>query len=1161
MHIQTEKTTIPFYYNPSKFKQEMQKRNECNFSKLNPKQKLLKQIRIPPRTELFVTLPAVGKNGSKLTPKLKLNKNVIMPSAIVKLHNNWFKTSLINISNETQEINFYNPLVLEEYQTNTNNQPIQINNFDINNKSCIKNILNQNLENNLRLDHLNQEETTMLTNLCHQFKDIFYSPDIPLSATNLTKHHIRTKTDAPIFTKTYRYPHVHRNEVKQQINKMLNEKIIEPSESPYNFPIWVVPKKMDASGTQKWRIVIDYRKLNEQTIEDKYPLPRIETVLDNLGRATYFSTLDLASGFHQIEIEKEDREKTAFSTEEGHFQFRRMPFGLKNAPATFQRAINNALAGLTPQQCLVYLDDIIIYSKSLQEHINRLKNVFIKCRQANIKIQLDKSEFLHKSVKYLGHIITPDGVKPDPSKISAIKNFPVPKTRTEIKSFLGLFGYYRKFVKDFAKITKFLTVCLKKENKIIHTSEFLENFEYCKTLLTNEPLLQYPNFNKPFELTTDASKYALGAVLSQEGKPICYASRTLNDTEQKYTTIERELLAIVWATKQFRPYLFGVKFTLYTDHRPLVWLRNLKEPNSKLTRWALKLEEYDFTVTYLPGKLNKVADALSRIQIHPMTIEPPDRLNTPEPPTNNDSIMASRSSTPDIGEIFSTPTFILPEDNEPRCKIISNQLIRPPDNQIEENNESLDNDNDDSSLVDTVHTQHSSTPVIDITDKPLQYFKNQIEFLNANIPKNIRISKYDGITHYSVFVNNMNKEQIFNELLIEYCEPNTHYHCYFPDDTLYLDFSNYINNVTNENTPKFHRCMRQVTYIIKPEERQTQIQNYHFGKTNHRGITETIEHLKRKYYWKSINKDITNYINNCQTCKIQKYNRDPVKQPLQLTPTYARPFHTIHLDIFQISNRSYLTILDAFSKFAQAYPLRSHNLTDVIEQLLVYICTFTAPNEIIADGEFNKNIFKDFLAMHKIRLHVTTPHHHQSNSLIERLHSTLIEHYRLLNNTPEDKKMQYCILAYNHSIHSNLNLTPFEITFGHTDNKNPFDIDYTKTYYHDYLSQHKVKMKNLYEALQDKQTETKEKRNEKINPIRKTRNFKLQDKVFIKTNFRNKKEPKFVGPFIISKIFDHDTYELTPINKKGPPIKRHINELLPFSSQPPLQYSASSHLD
>lgn len=258
-----------------------------------------------------------------------------------------------------------------------------------------------------------------------------------------------------------------------------------------------------------------------------------------------------------------------------------------------------------------------------------------------MKVQLDKSEFLRKDVAFLGHIITPNGIKPNPSKIEAIQNYPIPKTTKQIKSFLGLVGYYRRFIANFAKIVSPLTKCLRKNSKIdITDPEYISAFELCKELLVNAPILAYPDFSKQFTLTTDASNVAIGAVLSQSDRPIAYYSRTLNSAERNYSTIEKELLAIVDSTKHFRPYLYGQNFLVETDHNPLVWLYKIKEPNSRLFRWKLRLEEYNFTVNYKKGKQNNVADALSRIEIN----------NNESEDLENASIFPNTDELPEISD-------------------------------------------------------------------------------------------------------------------------------------------------------------------------------------------------------------------------------------------------------------------------------------------------------------------------------------------------------------------------------------------------------------------------------------------------------------------------------------------------------------------------------
>lgn len=387
--------------------------------------------------------------------------------------------------------------------------------------------------------------------------------------------------------------------------------------------------------------------------------------------------------------------------------------------------------------------------------------------------------------------------------------------------------------------------------------------------------------------------------------------------------------------------------------------------------------------------------------------------------------------------------------------------------------------------------------------------------------------------------------------MLKYCIPKTNYYCYFPDENLYKDFSNFVISISNENTPKFFKCISQVTYITDKDEQLNQISNYHEGKNNHRGIQETEQHMKRKYYWKTISKDIEQYINKCQTCKKQKYLRHRIKQPFQLTPTFNKPFQNIHIDIFEIDKQKFLTIIDVFSKFTQAYPLDSKNAIDILDQLVNFISIFGAPCTIVADNEFNVLPIKNLLEQHKIFVHFTTPYNHNSNSPVERVHSTLIEHYRLLKEQfPKEssiKLIRYSLIAYNNSIHSDLKYTPHEILYGHTETRNPFDIDFNKHFIETYVNDHQNKLHKLYEQLTENQTITKEKRNENINSKRNPHIFKLNDKVFIRNTRApgNKSQQRFLGPFIITKITNHETCYLKPENSENI-VKRHLNELLPF---------------
>jgi len=345
-------------------------------------------------------------------------------------------------------------------------------------------------------------------------------------------------------------------------------------------------------------------------------LSRGEEVLAKL-RTKHFTCLDMIMGYHQIELEPGEGPKTAFSTKQGHWKHKRLPFGLKTAPATFQKMMNSVLSGLTGTRCFVYLDDTVLYAKSLADHNGKLREVLYRLRTYQLKLQPDKCEFLRTEVSYLGHQITESGVRPDPQKVAAIEQFPTPTDAKKLKTFCGMVSYYRRFIPNCSKIASPLYKLLKKDARFERNEPQENAFQHLKAKLVSRPILQYPDFSKEFILTTDASNQGLGAVLSQGpvGKdlPIAYASRRLNSAEVHYTVSEKELLSVVWATKYFRPYLYGRRFKVVSDHKPLVWVMNVKDPGSRLMRWRIQLAEYDYEIVHKRGTQNTNADALSRI--------------------------------------------------------------------------------------------------------------------------------------------------------------------------------------------------------------------------------------------------------------------------------------------------------------------------------------------------------------------------------------------------------------------------------------------------------------------------------------------------------------------------------------------------------------------
>lgn len=456
---------------------------------------------------------------------------------------------------------------------------------------------------------LTEEQNQRLEQFLNQELELF--KDIP-GRTTLVEHKIRLKTDTPIKQRYYPRNPAMQSVINEEIDRMLAEDIIEPSTSPWSSPLVLIKKP-----TGKYRVCVDLRRVNQCSEKDAYPLPQINSILDKLREAKYISTIDLRNGYWQVPLEESSRPITAFTIPgRGLFQWKVMCFGLHSAPATFQRLLDEVIGPEFEPYAFAYLDDLIMVSKDFDQHLDLLKSVFQRLRNAGLQMNVEKCNFCQQKLKYLGHIVDENGISTDPEKVQSIVDFPTPKSAKGVRSFLGLASWYRKFVPDFARISAPLTKLLKKHSKEVWGEAQTNAFNILKEKLTSAPILTCPDFSKTFLLQVDASNEGLGAALSQQSdnqeSVIAFASRLLSDSEKKFSTTEKECLALVWATRKFRPYLEGYRFTAITDHQALKWLMSLDKPSGRLARWILELQQLDFDIQYRKGAMHKVPDALSR---------------------------------------------------------------------------------------------------------------------------------------------------------------------------------------------------------------------------------------------------------------------------------------------------------------------------------------------------------------------------------------------------------------------------------------------------------------------------------------------------------------------------------------------------------------------
>ena len=459
--------------------------------------------------------------------------------------------------------------------------------------------------------HLSPEELEKAKRFVNEQSSIFEEPNSKTGRTEVIKHKINTGSAQPIRQPPRRLPVARYQEVEALVEGMLKDEVIEESCSPWSSPVVLVTKK-DGST----RFCVDYRKLNDVTKKDSFPLPRIDDTLSTLAGSRWFSTLDLKSGYWQVGIQDEDKEKTAFSTGNGLYHFNVMPFGLCNAPATFERLMEIVLRGLTWKTCLVYLDDVLVMGKTFDEHLENLKAVFSRIQNAHLKLNPKKCSLFQQQVEFLGHVVSSEGIHTDERKIESIKDWPRPRDKHELRSFLGLCTYYRRFVEGFSNIAAPLHKLTEHKANYQWNNECDLAFRRLKAALCSSPILGYPRQQGTFILDTDASNIGIGAVLSQvqdgEERVIEYFSRVLSKPERNYCVTRRELLAIIRAVDHFHKYLYGQEILIRTDHAALKWLLEMKQPEGQVARWLEKLQQYNFKIKHRSGRVHNNADALSR---------------------------------------------------------------------------------------------------------------------------------------------------------------------------------------------------------------------------------------------------------------------------------------------------------------------------------------------------------------------------------------------------------------------------------------------------------------------------------------------------------------------------------------------------------------------
>ena len=883
------------------------------------------------------------------------------------------------------------------------------------------------------LDSWPQEDQEKAKKVLEEYQDIFALKDSELGHTKLTKHEIKLVDHKPFKERYRRIPPQQFEEVRKHLEEMINIGAIRKSQSPWASAIVLVRKK-DGS----LRFCIDLRKLNERTIKDAYSLPRIEESLDCLNGAQIFSSIDLKSGYWQVELTEESKAMTAFTVGPlGFYECVRMPFGLTNAPATFQRLMESCLGEMHLNWCIIYLDDIIVFSKSREEHLERLKGVFQKLREAGLKLKPSKCEFFRDKIAYLGHIVSKAGVETDPKKIQDIADWVRPKTVTDVRQFLGFTNYYRKFIKQYAQVANPLNKLIsgdnakKKNKKVEWTVECEEAFEKLKEICTQTPVLAYADYKRPFKLTTDASKKGLGAVLSQVGedgkeRPVAFASRTLNKAEKNYTTHKLEFLALKWSiTDRFHEYLYGSTFEVFTDNNPLSYVLSSAKLDATGQRWIASLQgPYNFKIHYKPGRLNQVADALSRIDR-----DETETLTELEIQTILDSGGAADVSIPLINE---------QENGVPLC-MKSIQM---------------------SGVGDRPWKDWQDEQLKDVGIQPVLLWKQG---------KRSPITAKDHPAAKQLYKQRKNL-QIQHGLLYRVLK----------------------NRKTGQETLQF---------VLPYRFRKRALQACH-DEFGHQGMDKTTLLLQKKFFWNNLVNETREHIRNCGRClTFKKLEETPAMEWIE-TSYPLELVHLDFLTIGQKGTDeqgekkkpvNILVATDHFTRFSQAYVTTNQTAITVAKTLWdKFITQYGWPEKILTDqGQcFEAEIIKSLCKEAKIEKIRTCPYHPQGNGQVERFNKTLLNMIGTIEPTEKVRwkdKVQALTHAYNCTSSTTTGYSPYFLFYGR-EPRIPIDVEFGLP---DTRTQEKLPsyVKNLKQTLEEAYQIAKEN-----NAIQMTRHSKYADR-------------------------------------------------------------------
>lgn len=858
----------------------------------------------------------------------------------------------------------------------------------------------------LRIESLDlpEEAKTSLRQLVAKYANVFAKTKTEIGHVSLMKVSIDVQGHPPIRVKPYRVSPAERNIIREEVEKMLAAGIIQPSTSAWASPVVLVPKQ-DGSI----RFAIDFRKLNAVTHKEIYPIPHVQDYLDALQGNKYFTIADGQQAYFGLPMDENSRQYTAFICHMGQFEFLRLPFGLTSAPAIYQRLMNSVLHGMLWDECLVYLDDICVMSVTVESHLERLEHLFQRLASAGIKLKPSKCHLLQRSIRLLGHIVDGEGTRPVPDKVEAIKAMQI-GSRSDLHTFLGMAGYYQNYCQDFAKISQPLRSILHSKTPFVLESAHETAIDTLKEILTSQPLLMHPNWDYEFELHCDASEYALGVVLCQVIDGVervnGYYSRLLRAAERNYPITHKECLSVVWGIKKLRPYLYGRHFTVKTDHKALIWLLNIKDETGRLMRWAMLLQEYDFTILHRAGRLHGNADALSRLI---------DRSAVKSESTG------SRVTTEDDVSLLAVVT---------RAR---NQARRQAKEQEERG--TVAGNKDTQARSTTLSTSNISGASRASKTAAGQRGKSKEKRAHIVWDNDTFDNLYTAL--HQKFLHEQARDSAIlnlrNALMRKKADLKV-------DGAMYRLREGLVYRVAVVDEGG-KRVVRELLIVPATLTREVIRLHHDHPSAGHFGIKKTLHRLRLYYTWATIREDVVSYVESCTAC--QRNNRQEMPHG-KLSPVIPQgPFDIIALDCLRLpdsvnGNTHVLVAIDHFTKYAMTFVLKgAPSARNILRCLVQILSTHSMVRDIRVDQgpEFSNSPFLEACEFFGIVPVFVPTEHHRANGLAERLIQTIQKSLcKVLDETVSyeywEEYLSWCTFAYNTSFHEGIQTTPYFMVYG-----------------------------------------------------------------------------------------------------------------------------------